>query len=248
MEEIQHVVSGWLEGLAVLLPVGYAFGAGMVSAANPCGFAMLPAYIAYNLGLSDETRNPVVRASHGASMAIVATLGFVVLFGITGVVISSGGRVLIDIFPHIGVAVGVTLVGLGIFLLVTKRYFGLMALSRVQGPATISGVRGFFLFGLAYGLASLSCTLPIFLIVVVSVFNQGDLIDSVAAFINYALGMGFTLMLVTLGVVFFKTAVSRTVRAVIPYVQPVGAVFLVFAGSYLVYYWTLGTGSEVLFS
>ncbi|MCZ6891598.1 MAG: cytochrome c biogenesis CcdA family protein [Chloroflexi bacterium] len=247
MEAIQHTVSAWLESLAVWLPVGYAFGAGMVSAANPCGFALLPAYIAYHLGLGDEARSSVSRASHGLFMAIIATLGFVLLFGAVGLVISAGGRVLIDVFPHIGVAVGVALVLLGIFLLVTKRYFGIMALSRIQGPANISGIRGFFLFGLAYGLASLSCTLPIFLVVVVSVFNNGDLLDSVAAFINYALGMGFALMLVTLGVVFFKTAVSRTVRAVIPYVQPVGAAFLVFAGSYLVYYWTLGTGSELLF-
>ena len=247
MEAIQHTVSVWLESLAVWLPVGYAFGAGMVSAANPCGFALLPAYFAYHLGLGDEAHSPVSRASHGLFMAIVATLGFVLLFGVVGVVISAGGRVLIDVFPHIGVAVGVALVLLGIFLLVTKRYFGIMALSRIQGPTNISGIRGFFLFGLAYGLASLSCTLPIFLVVVVSVFNNGDLLDSVAAFINYALGMGFALMLVTLGVVFFKTAVSRTVRAVIPYVQPVGAIFLVFAGSYLVYYWTLGTGSELLF-
>jgi len=221
---------------------------GMVAAANPCGFALLPAYIAYHLGLGDEAQNPVVRVSRGVSMCLVATMGFVVLFGIAGVAIASGGSVLVDIFPPIGVGVGVVLVVLGVFLLVTKRYYGIMALSRIQGPASITGIRGFFLFGLAYGLASLSCTLPLFLLVVISPFlRDGDLLDSVAAFINYALGMGFTLMLVTLGVVFFKSAVSRTVRAVIPYVQPVGAVFLVFAGSYLVYYWILGTGSKLLF-
>ncbi|MCZ6790033.1 MAG: cytochrome c biogenesis protein CcdA, partial [Chloroflexi bacterium] len=116
MEAIQHTVSAWLESLAVWLPVGYAFGAGMVSAANPCGFALLPAYIAYHLGLGDEARSSVSRASHGLFMAIIATLGFVLLFGAVGLVISAGGRVLIDVFPHIGVAVGVALVLLGIFL------------------------------------------------------------------------------------------------------------------------------------
>ena len=245
MEAIQHIISIWLESLAVLLPVGYAFGAGMVSAANPCGFALLPAYIAYHLGLADETRSSGSRVFRGLLMAMIATLGFVVLFGIVGVVISSGGRVLIKIFPHIGFAVGMVLVLLGIFQLTTKRYFGVMALSRVQGPANISGIRGFFLFGLAYGLASLSCTLPVFLVVVVSVFSADDLAHSVAAFINYALGMGFTLVLVTSGVVFFKEVVNRASRAVIPYVQPLGALLLTFAGSYLVYYWLFGTGSEL---
>ena len=84
-----------------------------------------------------------------------------------------------------------------------------------------------------------------FLVVVVSVFSADNLARSIAAFINYALGMGFTLVLVTAGVVFFKEVVSRASRAVIPYVQPLGALLLTLAGSYLVYYWTFGTGSEL---
>ena len=248
MDTAQQLVSNWLESVASLLPVGYAFAAGMVAAANPCGFAMLPAYIAYHLGLADESRSVVSRTTRGVGMSLVATLGFVVLFGAAGVVISAGGRALIDIMPHLAIAVGAGLVILGGFLLITRRSGGIMALSRIQGPSTIAGVRGFFLFGLAYGAASLSCTLPIFLVVVVSVFDQGDFFTSILRFVNYGLGMGFTLMVITLGVVYFRAAVSRGVHAVLPYVQPVGALALVFAGSYVVYYWTLGKGSVLLFS
>ena len=248
MDVLQQAVSNWLGNLASLLPIGYAFGAGMVSAANPCGFAMLPAYIAYHLGLADGSRSALARTTHGVGMSLVATLGFVVLFGSIGLVISGGGRAVIRFFPHVGLGVGVALVAFGLFLLLTKRHAGFMALSRIQGPSSISGVRGFFLFGLAYGLASLSCTLPIFLVVVVSVFGQGDLLSSILGFINYALGMGAALVIITLGVVFFKTAVSRGIRLFLPYVERVGALLLVFAGSYVVYYWTLGTGSVLLFS
>lgn len=247
MEVIQQYVSAWLQDFALWLPVGYAFGAGMVSAANPCGFALLPAYIAYNLGLGDESRNIASRTFHGSFMALVATCGFVLLFGVSGVAISSGGQALVKVFPQVGIVVGVLLALLGTFLLMTKRYFGLTVLSRVRGPTNISGIQGSFMFGLAYGLASLSCTLPVFLVVVVSVFKEGNFFESVMAFINYALGMGFLLLVVTLGVVFFKTAMVRIARSVVPYVQPVGAIFLVLAGFYLIYYWTIGTGSEVLF-
>ena len=248
MEAIQQIASNWLESAGSWLNVGYAFGAGMVAAANPCGFAMLPAYIAYHLGLADESRSTLARAGHGVSMSLIATLGFVLLFGAAGLIIYAGGRTLIDIFPQLGIAVGASLVLLGAFLLVTRRSGGIAALSRIQGPSSISGVRGFFLFGLAYGVASLSCTLPVFLVVVVSVFDQGDFATSLLRFLNFALGMGTTLVALTLGVVFFKTAVSRGVRVILPYVQPVEALLLVLAGSYVVYYWTLGTGSEVLFS
>ena len=48
--EAQVEISQWLGQLADLLPFGYAFGAGMVSAVNPCGFAMLPVYLTLYLG------------------------------------------------------------------------------------------------------------------------------------------------------------------------------------------------------
>ncbi len=35
------------------LPLGFAFTAGMATAANPCGFAMLPAYLSLYLGTSE---------------------------------------------------------------------------------------------------------------------------------------------------------------------------------------------------
>ncbi len=64
MSEFQQLLAGWLSGLVAVLPVGYAFGAGMVSAVNPCGFAMLPAYLSLYLGAREDgfaKRSPVVR-------------------------------------------------------------------------------------------------------------------------------------------------------------------------------------------
>ena len=42
--------SNFLARVADLFPLGFAFSAGMVSAVNPCGFAMLPAYLGLFLG------------------------------------------------------------------------------------------------------------------------------------------------------------------------------------------------------
>ena len=73
------------------LPIFYAFSAGMVATINPCGFAMLPAYIAYHLGLADESKSALARSTYGTAMGLVATLGFVTLFGSVGLIISAGG-------------------------------------------------------------------------------------------------------------------------------------------------------------
>ncbi|MGW8194631.1 MAG: cytochrome c biogenesis CcdA family protein, partial [Desulforhopalus sp.] len=51
--EVQVEISQWIGQMADLLPFGYAYGAGMVSAVNPCGFAMLPVYLTLYLGADD---------------------------------------------------------------------------------------------------------------------------------------------------------------------------------------------------
>jgi len=171
-----------------------------------------------------------------------------VLFGTVGLLITAGGRVVIDLFPYAGLGVGIAVALLGLFLLVSRRHLGLTVLSRVSGPQTIRGPWSFFLFGIAYGLCSLSCTLPIFLVVVVNALTAKGLLPGVVQFVSFGVGMGTVLIGVALSVVFFKTAVAQASRAIMPYVERVGALALVATGSYLVYYWTLGTGGELLFS
>ncbi|HJN87416.1 MAG: cytochrome c biogenesis protein CcdA [Dehalococcoidia bacterium] len=101
--------------------------------------------------------------------------------------------------------------------------------------------RGYFMFGLSYGTAFLSCTLPIFLAVVGTSLTITNILSSLGQFLLYALGMGFVIMLLTLGMAFFKGAMVRTLRKVLPYVQPVGSWLMVVAGAYIVFYWlTIG--------
>jgi cytochrome c-type biogenesis protein len=229
------------------IPIAYAFFAGMVATINPCGFVMLPAYMAYHMGLADDSRSIFSRVISGTFMGLMATVGFVALFGTVGLLITGGGWVVIKFFPYWGLSVGVGVLLLGLFLLVSRRHLGVTSLSRVAGPKTIRGSWGFFLFGVAYALVSLSCTLPIFLVVVGGALAAKGFLSGIVQFVSYGVGMGTVLIGVTLSVVFFKTAVTQASRAVMPYVERIGALALVATGSYLVYYWTLGSGGELLF-
>ena len=49
--------SSGLDSIGVLAPLGFAFAAGMVSTVNPCGFAMLPAYLGLYIGSNDPKVN-----------------------------------------------------------------------------------------------------------------------------------------------------------------------------------------------
>lgn len=238
----QTLIVNWTMGLLVLLPLSYAFAAGMVSTVNPCGFAMLPAYLSLYVGMDERgfaQRSPLVRMAKASYVGLTVTLGFVVLFGVIGLGIAAGGHFLMQLMPWAGLATGVALAAIGVLLLSGKHlYFGPVARLGAQlGNPHTRGPRAFFLFGVAYAIASLACTLPIFLVVVGSSVAARGILGGFFQFVSYALGMGLVLVILTLGMALFKGATVGSFRAVLPYVQRVTAVLVFLMGSYLAYYW-----------
>ena len=236
--------------LAVALPFGYAFVAGMVAAFNPCGFALLPAYLGLYLGDEGDTggqagaRHPGHRTLRAAWISALVTASFVALFGLVGLALSVATARLAGAFPWLGLLAGILLVLAGGLMLGGRPiYAGLggRLAGRLGGAARRSGSLGYLAYGLAYGLGSLGCTLPIFLAVVGGALTAGGVPAATGQFVLYALGMGTVLAVLTLGVVAFKSVTVSAVRGVARYVQPVGALLLQAAGAYLIYYWlTLG--------
>jgi cytochrome c biogenesis protein CcdA len=231
-------LEGAVSNLVSLLPVGYAFASGMVATVNPCGALMLPSYIFFQLGADegDEPSSTLDRVLKALRIAIATTAGFAVIFGAVGVVVSAGGRWLTDLFPYAGLLIGVAMVALGVWLLVSHRSLGILAASRVSVTPGRT-VWNMFLFGIAYGISSLSCTLPIFLVVVGTALGSGTLLISLAQFMGYALGMGTILAIITIGTALFRETVERSLRRLMPHVHTVSALFLIGAGIYLIYYW-----------
>jgi cytochrome c biogenesis protein CcdA len=237
---VRSGLEGAISRLASLLPVGYAFAAGMVASVNPCGALMLPSYIFFQLGLEESRSSTVEQVLKALRVAAVTTAGFTAIFGLVGIVVSAGGRWLTKSFPYAGLAIGVVMVGLGVWLLVSHRSLGILAASRVavRPERTLWNV---FLFGVAYAISSLSCTLPIFLVVVGGALGMAGLLVSLAQFIGYALGMGTVLAVITVGTALFREVVERWLRRVLPHVHRVSALFLIGVGIYLVYYWVFQT-------
>lgn len=247
----QIEVSQWLNQLAQYLPFGYAFGAGMVSAVNPCGFAMLPVYLSLYVGAEDEAfrnRSWFIRMVKACWIALLVTCGFGLLFGLVGVVVSAGGSFLMPIMPWLAVVIGIVLMLAGIWLLLGKHisisFFSSIA-AKIGDPRQMS-VSGFFLFGLAFGATSLSCTLPIFLMVVGGSVAAGNFFDGVLQFVSFIAGMGAVMLILTMGIALVKEGVVvGALRKMLPYVQKFSAILLLIAGGYITYYWF---SSGLLFS
>lgn len=245
--DIQIWAQGTLTQLAGWLPFGYAFGAGMVSAVNPCGFAMLPVYLTLYLGAGEKKyrqRPWFGRVGRAIGVAAVVTAGYGLLFGTIGAVVSASGSLMLGLLPWVSVFIGAGLVLMGLSMLFGKHFSfaGIIRLSAMIGdPRTIS-VRGFFLFGMAFGATSLGCTLPIFLVVVGGALTSGQFVAGMTQFLWYILGTASVFLAMTLAMTGVRgSLVIGFLRRIVPYVHVISAVLLIVAGAYICYYW-LGSG------
>ena len=249
-----------------------AFIAGTVATVNPCGFALLPAYLSYFLGLDTDSAatgaagpgsggttgsavdirsrsntNPVLRA---LAVSAAVTAGFVVVFGVMGVIWSSvsgwlGGRL-----PYFTMAIGVVLVGLGIAML--RGFEPIINLPKLQLSERRRELSSMFLYGVSYAIASLSCTIGVFIAVTSTTLTNSSFLEGVATFVAYGLGMGATLAVLTIAVALAKQGLVTRFRKLLPHMHTISGVLLILAGAFVTYYaWVEvqelnGTGSSAV--
>ncbi|MGH9185656.1 MAG: cytochrome c biogenesis CcdA family protein [Acidimicrobiales bacterium] len=230
-------------------PLALAFTAGLVATVNPCGFAMLPAYLSWYLGTSDNlgTESGIEqrlgdRLGRALYVGGVVSAGFLVVFGIAGTLITVGIRSFIDYVPWVAMLIGVGLAGLGVALLTGRELT--LALPKPQAGTGTRRIGSMFAFGASYAIASLSCTLPVFLAVVASTFTRADVASGVTTFVAYALGMSLVLLVVTLALASAEHSLLKRIRRAARHVNRASGVLLVVAGGYIVYYWAFNLSTD----
>jgi cytochrome c-type biogenesis protein len=203
--------------------LGFALAAGMVAAVNPCGFAMLPAYLTLVVG------GAVTRAL--AATALMS-LGFLVVFGAFGLLIAPLGTSVQAYFPVVTVVIGVAMAALGGWMLLGKE----IRLPRLGKGAPTGTLASMFTYGLAYAIVSLSCTIGPFLAVTSATFRSGSVVNGVAAYLVYGLGMTLVVGVLAVSLALASVAVTARLRQILPYVHRIGGAILLLAGLYVGYY------------
>ncbi len=218
------------------LNLAFAFTAGMLATVNPCGWAMLPSLIAYYLGVEDddfEARPAAARLGEALGIGALVTLGFLTVFTVMGAVITFGVRFLVRYLPLGTIFIGALLTLIGLWLLLGGK---LPLALPVFSPQRARSPKAMYTFGLAYGLVSLSCTLPVFLAVVGVSIPQNTWLNIALTFTAFGLGMAVVLISLSISLALFKQELAKKARNLLPYVHRIGAVLLVLAGLYLLWY------------
>ena len=97
-----------------------AFTAGMVMTVNPCGFAMLPAYLSFFIGIEETDRDQSMTANVARALLVSAavTTGFVATFAVVGLVANLLTDNVYDVAGWLAVVIGLVLAGMGVAMLV----------------------------------------------------------------------------------------------------------------------------------
>jgi cytochrome c-type biogenesis protein len=217
--------------------LAFAFGAGMVSTVNPCGFAMLPAFLAYYVGATrdDRPRSVVGRLALGLRTGAAVSAGFVAVFTVVGLLVAAGLRFLIGAVPWLAVVIGVVLVLLGLLLALGGRLPVRLNANRLMRSG--DGARSMMTFGAAYAVASLSCTLAVLLAVIGSTLASSSVLLLLGVFAAYGAGATTILLLLTVSTALASGALERGLRRVARVIDRVAGAILALSGAYLIAYW-----------
>ncbi len=233
--------------------IALAFTAGMVATVNPCGFALLPAYLSYFLGLDEDDQSQSNAVLRALTVSAAVTAGFVVVFGLMGIIWSSVSGVVGTRLPYLTIVIGFGLIVLGIAML--RGFEPIINLPKLQLSQKRRELSSMFLYGVSYAVASLSCTIPVFLAVTSTTLRNSSFFQGTATFVAYGLGMGLTLSVLTIAVALAKQGIVTNFRGLLPYIHRFSGFLLILAGAFVSYYaWVEiqelrdGTSSQVVSS
>jgi cytochrome c biogenesis protein CcdA len=96
-----------------------------------------------------------------------------------------------------------------------------------------------FVYGIAYAVASLGCTMPLFLGTVFGTGRREGFAAGVANAVFYGAGMGLVVIALTVSLAGANQLLLGALRSAMRYVDLIAAAFLVLSGLYLLYYFAV---------
>src|SRR3954466_15363528 len=206
-----------------------AFTTGMVATVNPCGFAMLPAYLSFFLGV-EQDRGSISRAR---VVGPARAAGCVATFAVIGLVVSRVTRSVYDVAPWVSLVIGGALILVGVLML--RGFDPSVRLPRLDKGGRSGGLRSMTVFGVSYAVASIGCELPVFLVAMSGAFGK-NLVTGAVYFVFFGLGFAAILVTLTITLALARQSLVTTMRRVLPYVNRIAGGLLVLAGAYVAWY------------
>jgi cytochrome c biogenesis protein CcdA len=211
-----------------------AFAAGLVATLNPCGFAMLPAYL--TLLVRGEWTRPTAALGRAVAATAAMVSGFLAAFGTFGLLTVSVASIVQRYVPYATVLIGIVVVALGIWLSLGRKLATLAPLARRSRWAPTARISSMFGYGVSYAIASLSCTAGPFLAITAASVRGTTVVHGMLIYLAYAAGFSLLVGVLAIAVAFAGSAVVDRLRRFMPYASRLTGALLIVVGLYVGYY------------
>ena len=225
--------------------LSYALIVGMVATVNPCGFILLPTYLLYFLGSVERRRRPPARTHQpgAAGRALRCRPGscWSSSWSVRSPSSSPRGSPRTPSTPPR--VIGVALIVLGIAMLFGYRL-------PINTPKLDAGgrdrtVRSMFVYGIAYAVASIGCTIALFSTILFGTAEPRGLPAGVANVVAYGVGMALVVTALTVTLALANVGLLKVLRSGMQYVEMVAGAFVLLSGTYLLwYFWKVDIQEE----
>lgn len=211
----------------------FALVAGVFATFNPCGFAMLPAYLSLVILDSSDAASKSQQLLKALKFASLMGAGILSVFSLFALILFPISTSIQNYLPYITILIGSALVILGTLTL--KR--GIILLPKVWNPnvSPTGNGKSYYLYGTTFALGSISCTIGPFL-AVTSRSLDTSLLSSLLNYLFYGLGFTMTIALLALATVFSRDLLIRKIRNLTHLIEIASAIILLFVGIYLIYF------------
>ena len=214
----------------------YSFILGVLAAVNPCGFILLPTYLLYYLGteLNRENESPATTLRRGLTVGIAVSSGFIGLFLIVGIISRAFTTVIRDNAKYGAVIIGIGLIAMGIAMFRGWKPPVTQPNMTMQKQRTW---RNMFVFGIAYAVASIGCTIGLLVSVILGSVGRHGFVSGVLSIVLYGLGMGLLVTSLTVALAFARFGMVSNLKRSFPVFDKVSAIAVTLTGLYLAWYW-----------
>lgn len=221
-----------------------SFIRGLIAAVNPCGFVLLPTYLLYFLGLSSTDTGPQ-RASTGRALLVSGAVssGFLSVFLAVGLVSEFFTDWVTENAKYATAVIGVALIVLGLAMLFGYRLP--ISTPKIDAGGRDRTVGSMFVYGIAYAVASIGCTIGLFIATLFGTGKRAGYAAGVANIVVYGFGMALLVTALTVTLAVANVGLLRVLRSGMQYVEMVAGAFVMLSGAYLLwYFWKVDIQEE----
>lgn len=213
----------------------YNFILGVMSAVNPCGFVLLPTYLIYYLGTElQRQESAAVTLRRALLVGSAVSSGFVGLFLIVGIITQSVTTAVLDNSKYFAFVVGLCLVVMGAMMFAGWKPRIMQPNVSIRRERTY---RNMFVFGIAYAIASVGCTLGFLTSAVFGSVGRHGFVSGVLSIGLYGVGMASLVIALTVALAFAQMNIVSSLKKSFRFFDKVSAFFVLITGLYLTWYW-----------